>query len=390
MTSNPNSPGCRNRVTSGLAIGLASLIAISLPLALAAHAAGSVLFDAPTVTSILSENLIDSGLLRQTVIQSLFSRETEGQLTASELGRMMSYATEQQRQAAADLVAPPDWAQAQLRGLAKAFYAWLNGNSSLPNLALDLAPVRQNLLQGGTADLVDLIWSTWPECSAEQEAQIAAGLSSGQGSAITTCQPAQPTADQYRQLMIMSLDAEIRNMPDTLPLVDVTSPGSGSNLLEVKQFLISTRVLSRWLWLVPASLLGLLIAVAVRSWAGLLRWWGIPLLVGGLAGIVLAALGGTVGAQWVRTQLAPLRSDMPAALAGAVTGIATQSYQTVVRALLRQSLLVAGGAGILTLVGVLATPRGQSEQPVEPPTPQRADDEISEVDDQDRPSGMFG
>jgi len=386
-----NSPGCRPRAARGMALVLAAAIVISLPLALAARAAGSVVFDPGSVSQILSDNLIDSGLLRQVVIQGLFSRETDGQQTASEVGRLMTYASAQQRQAAADIVVPPRWAQAQLQGLIVGFNAWLTSDETLPNLSVDLAPIRENLLHGGAADLVDLIWSTWPDCTPDQAAQIAGALLSTQSPPFIACRPPEPTGELFHQLMISGLEAEVRTIPETLPLVDLSSPGSLSDLQQTKSLLVSVRLLARWLWLVPASLLGLIVALVVRSWPSLFRWWGIPLLAGGLVGIAVAAMGATLGSRWLDSQLALMGSGVPAALQGAISGIATQSYQAAVRALLRQALVVAGGAGIVTLIGVLRAPGAGDVRPAAQQSA-RGDDEVERSlgSDEEPPSGMFG
>jgi hypothetical protein len=364
---------------------------ISLPLALAARAAGSVVFDPGTVSRILSDNLIDSGFLRQVVIQGLFSRETDGQQTASEVGRLMTYASDQQRQAAADIMVPPDWAQAQLQGLIVGFNAWLISDETAPDLSVDLAPIRENLLNAGAAELVDLIWSTWPDCTPDQAAQIEGALLSTQSPPFIACRPPQPTGELFHQLMITGLKSEVRTMPESLPLVDLSSPGSISDLQQTKSLLASVRLLATWLWLVPASLLGLIVALVVRSWPALFRWWGVPLLAGGLAGIALAALGATLGSRWLDTQLASMASSVPAALQGALSGIATQGYQAAVRALLRQSLVEAGGAGIITLLGVL---NGRDAGAVGPAAQKSASaGDVAESSlgrDEEPPSGIFG
>jgi hypothetical protein len=115
------------------------------------------------------------------------------------------------------------------------------------------------------------------------------------------------------------------------------------------------------------------------------------LLAGGLAGIALAALGATLGSRWLDTQLASMASSVPAALQGALSGIATQGYQAAVRALLRQSLVEAGGAGIITLLGVL---NGRDAGAVGPAAQKSASaGDVAESSlgrDEEPPSGIFG
>lgn len=391
MGSGRSVQGCRPRAARGVATILAAVIVVSLPLALAARAAGSVIFDPGTVSRILSDNLIDSGLLRQVVIQGLFSREIDGQQTASEIGRLMTYASDQQRQAAADIVVPPSWAQAQLNGIVARLNSWLVSDEAVPDLSIDLSPIRDNLSNGGAAQLVDLIWSTWPDCTPDQAAQIGAALLSTQSPPLIACRPPQPTGELFHQLMITGLENEIRTVPESLPLVDISSPSSISDLQQTKSLLASVRLLSTWLWLVPVSLLGLIVALVVRSWPALFRWWGVPVLAGGLIGIALAALGATLGSRWLDAQLASMASSVPAALRGGLSGIATQGYQAAVRALLRQALVVAGGAGIITLLGVLSGPEGSAGgPPAQQATGEGGVPESFSDTEEEPPSGMFG
>jgi len=391
MGSRPNHQRFRYGPTRWVALLLAGAIAVSLPLALAVRAAGSVLFAPRTVTTIFSDHLIDSGLLRQLVIQGMFSRETNGQLTASDFGRLMTYADDQQRQAAADIVVPPDWAQTQLERLITDFFAWLNGDGVAPELTVELVPIRQGLLDGGAADLIDLIWSTWPACTAEQQAQIDSALRSGATPPLVACRPSKPTAGLYRQLIVVGLENEVQSMPATLAVIDLSAPGSADEFQQAKRLLINLRLLANWLWLVPASLLGVIVALVVRSWPGLFRWWGISLLAGGLVGTALAALGATIGATWLDANLVSSAGSLPIALHDAISGIARQGYQTAISAFFRQSIIESGAAGVLTLLGVLVRPDSDQRIPGEPAHVEL--DNASEPEahgDESRPSGMFG
>ncbi len=53
-------------------------------------------------------------------------------------------------------------------------------------------------------------------------------------------------------------------------------------------FLRTIRLGARLSPLIPVALLWLVALFAVRSWRGLMRWWGIPLLLAGLIGAALA------------------------------------------------------------------------------------------------------
>lgn len=383
--------GCRGRTASWMAFTLAAAVVISLPVTVAARAAGTVVFTPASVSRILSDNLIDSGLLRQVVIQGLFSRDTDGQTTASELGRLMTYANDEQRQAAADIVIPLDWTRAQLEGMVSAFYDRLDSDAPAPEMSIDLASIRTNLLDGGVDDLMDLVWRTWPDCNSDQSSQIKAALESAQSAPFIVCRPQEPTAGLFKQALVSALKTEVQAIPDSLPSSEVTRSGPYSDLQDARRLLATIKLLSNWLWLLPASLLGLIVALVVRSWTGLFRWWGIPLLVGGLLSIALAAWGGRLGSGWLDSQMALAAADVPPALHDAVVGIVSQVDRMAVQAYLRLSLLEAGGAGILTLLGVLITARPDGAEPAGPAHGGQEDDALSDEGSLDGPpSGMFG
>ncbi len=66
--------GCRGRLARWLAYLLGAIVVLSLPLTLLARASSQVLFDPQAMTTILDQHLIQSGLLKQVVVQGLFSR----------------------------------------------------------------------------------------------------------------------------------------------------------------------------------------------------------------------------------------------------------------------------------------------------------------------------
>jgi hypothetical protein len=85
-----NARGCRYRTARWLGVVLAGGVAFSRPLTLAARAASRVLFDPKEFSTALSANLIDSGQMRQLALQRLYTKENEGELTATDFVRVCS------------------------------------------------------------------------------------------------------------------------------------------------------------------------------------------------------------------------------------------------------------------------------------------------------------
>lgn len=132
--------------------------------------------------------------------------------------------------------------------------------------------------------------ATWQPCTQSQLETIAGAVLNDEGSPpVIACLPPEPYQSSVREGMLREVEEEVTALPSTLVLMErPPSRRTAAGFRELKSGLLWLRTLGRWGWLVPAGLLGLIVAVCVRSARDWALWWGVPLLGGGG---VLALLG---------------------------------------------------------------------------------------------------
>ncbi len=145
------------------------------------------------------------------------------------------------------------------------------------------------------ARVVETIVASWPECTADDVNRLLGIGAVPEREGFPYCEPPEP----LRGVLVRSVSGALRilgeSLPASLPIVDQDFRDTGS-LLQVKEQVRLVRFVARWGILVSLSLLGVIMALAVRSWRGLARWWGIPLLLGGSDRVSSGAHGGRVPA----------------------------------------------------------------------------------------------
>ncbi len=268
----------------------------------------------------------------------------------------MTYADEQDRQAVAELIVPPDWAQAQLGQVVQGFYAWLNSDAPAPEFNLDLAAIREHLSSGGVDQIVDLATASWPACTSDQIAQMYAEFTDLGVFPSMMCVPPGLEAGLMMAQLKGDLHAMVGTMPDRLPAGSQVDPETVSQLVQARRILNTIQLVSSWAWLVPGALLGLIVALVARSWTAVFKWCGTPLLVGGLAGMAMAAAGSWYGLPQARALIEAQLVSMPPPVQTAMLEIAMDLVRQINGTFFVLSVLAAGLAGIFVLAGVLRTP----------------------------------
>jgi hypothetical protein len=172
------------------------------------------------------------------------------------------------------------------------------------------------------------------------------------------------------------------------------------DLTELKARIRLARALARWAWMIPASILGVIMALAIRSWPGLARWWGIPLGVAGVFSLLPIPFAKAFEGRLLRELGAG--EALPPVVKDTLTSTAGGIRVAVLQALAAQAiLLVLLGAG-LAVAGWLLDRRGLNRRSMKvdsagldfPPGlaeqfPVSASQPESE-DFAERPTGIFG
>jgi hypothetical protein len=194
---------------------------------------------------------------------------------------------------------------------------------------------------------------------------------------------------------MIGFEDQVRQLPATVSLIEASA--SLEDFAAAKDQLRSFRTLMLWGWMFPFSLLGLIMALVVRSWSDIGRRWGLPLLLGGggtlLLALFLSAVRDGLIADWlggIGPDAGPLRDLLRAGLNGL--------YTAGLRPLWLQAFLVSGIGVLLWLGGrrsdrkVASKPESGASMPAAVDTKILTPEELEpDIDEQgEPPSGIFG
>ena len=387
--------GCLGIGLKIFALVLVVGLILSLPLALAGRSFGRVIFRPAILSAVVRNSVLASGVLDAALQESL-SHETLQKITDGEddLWRFFEYLTAGEREEILRAVLPEEWVENQFTQVMRNFYAWLNDDQPMPSIALDLEPLKTNLLRGGINTFVDTVVDSWPSCKPEQVEALQQEFFQGGGFSGALCEPPEPWRARVIDLAMIGFEDQVRQLPESIPLIEPII--SMEDLAATKNTLRGFRTLMLWGWMLPFSLLGLIMAFVVRSWPDVGRWWGVPLLwaAGGtfLLALLLSAIRDDLISEWLGGGLgaAALQSVFTAALNGLYTaGLGT---------LWLQAFMVCGIGLVLWLAGRRAGRKAQSKPDAGPPIAASGETKILAQDEQETefdeqgepPAGIFG
>jgi len=270
-----------------LAILLAVSFVVLMPLALMARSVAAVVFSPSVTAAVLTRQFSLAEDIRRPVFEALLGSEGEPD-QGLDLAQALGYLTPEEQQQVLDSLIPPRWAQEQVEAAVYQTYAWLDSEDPHPTITLDMRPVKIHLMDSAVQASVTRVIDSWPDCTADKLAELAASLLSGKREMLY-CAPPGALGDLLAKLLTTGLTASVQALPADL----VLTPGSQkpAEMLGLKQDLLALRAIGRWGWLVPMGMLLLILALVVRSVPDWGQWWGWPLLAAGLLSLA-SLLGG--------------------------------------------------------------------------------------------------
>lgn len=364
-----------------LSLAVALALMVGLPITLFARSVTSAFFDFERVTHVVSEHVIQSGEVRQLIVQELLVAQLNPRGNQeSRMDSWLVYLEPVDRQAIARILFPDAWIADQLNANLTEFYVWLESDRPELELHVDLRPVKQRLLTGGSLQLAEIVVASWPICSEPELAQLLATAAGLGGQALIACQPPSPLRAIMVESLVEGLRAEAVQTPDQVQIgelfpADRAASESAGFRLGIRRL----RTLSAAAWLLPASGLGLILALTVRSWRELLLWWGLPLLGSAVIGIAIALLAAASLPEWGADMAgSPGANPLIHPLRGAFLDLLRSAIGRYL-----MGMLLLGGLG--TTMTAAAWLIGRREAEIAPGTLLADSDRVS-----DRPTGMFG
>jgi hypothetical protein len=250
-------------------------------------------------------------------------------------------------------ILPPELLQSVVEGGIDQAFAYVNGQSGQADVALGSLNEQ---LASNSADLVDKYFETLPDCTLLDALGMAGGLLGGGGADLPKCNP----PDQVRETIAGPLQAALQEQLNQIFPASVSLASGEDGAASLLQTLGWVRVAAELTPLIALFLLGLVTLLAVRTGREFLRWWGLPLLIGGilalLAGVVIGpATGGVLNT----AVLSRLSASVAPALAQMLTQVTAAIASGIGRPIMIDALLVSILGGGL-LLAARFVPEGES------------------------------
>jgi hypothetical protein len=380
------SNGCLGTMIKLIAGFLVILFILTLPISLLIFDVSQVVFSPEILSEKVTTELIDSGVLRSFVTDQLLSPDFLEEMSPGDIDFMqiVSDLSPGDRETLVDIVLPSGWITNQIAGVFNALNVWIDNDEPLPKLVLDIQPFIDRLRRGGAEEILEMIVDSWPSCSPDQNAQIRDALQRSEEVPILQCEPPEPFRERLMGYANEMTTEFLREIPSEFTLSgEEMDPQEAVEALAVKEWIRLVRTLSRSIWLIPISLLGLIMAFAIRSWSELSRWWGIPLLISGVIIFGYVLLTPIAREQLLVRSLEDIRYDSPAVYQ--MVELVGNALVDVILGLLIFHALLIGGIGLVILVvgwligrrkatgppiEKVPSPFGETPSDMEPPEPQ--------------------
>lgn len=255
---------------------------------------------------------------------------------------------------------PPDWLQAQVERVLDQFFSFLPPNGQRLSLVISTEELRERIVGEEGFDAALRAIQALPPCTQRQIYELDYADPHGtvfeQLSQVPACCPPEHKIAEYTHTIEDKLEEfadEFEDETDLIEFVNDLGDEAGHGTLiddnpldaRTRQAISGIRWGLRLSPLVPPVLLVMITLLGVRSPRGLLRWWGLPLLLAGLltVGLAIAALPALDGA--IETHVA---GEIPPYVTDAIG----ETGRGVVHAVARTfALWVGAEAGAIGLLG---------------------------------------
>ena len=214
--------------------------------------------------------------------------------------------------------------------------AYLNGESD--SAILSLSSLKAHLASPEGVNAVYGLLKAQPDCSAEQIMAMAMGQP-----AMVLCNPPDTFLFiDLRPVIEAQIKAAISLVPEQVTLISPNEARS-QNLRDLKTIRTGMRLSP----LVPFLCLLMITALIVRSTREWLVWWGYPLLIAGIASLLLSVMSRPLATWFFRFVIYPrLPVTLPASIVDVFGDLVTSAVQIAMQPIIME-------AGVITLTGLV-------------------------------------
>jgi len=291
-------------VSKILAIPVAVLLVLSIPLSLLVFDIGEVLFDPVKIKGIVAEEVLRADPI-PLVLQWFSQRQAQAyqEQTSPDPNRepsifeILAHLDLDDWRAIRDEVLPDEFVITWVNTAVDGVYDWLDSDARVPQVVFDLRESKARINSEHGRNAVQIVYAALPACTPSQIDDFRrrqAAAPPGTEVPYNVCQFPAPWAEDQFNDYLTSLNRVIENVPDEFNLTKVLAQqaenpqGVGPETL--KDQINTLSVLFYRALLLPLALLIVTLLLTVRSLAEFGCWWGIPLTLGGLLALVIAVL----------------------------------------------------------------------------------------------------
>jgi hypothetical protein len=244
-------------------------------------------------------------------------------------------------------VMPKEYLQTQTAQVVDALEAFANLDTYILDLKFDLTPVKQNLTSVVSQNALNSVLDSLPDCTGDQLTNLMASALQGNTSnlSIPMCKPGEPLLSIVRSMLGGTVSGLAKALPDSISVggeavqSQINAFVSGP---QYRAYYVTKRLLEYSVW-AALGLAFLIVLFTLRSIKTMCKTLGIPALITGVVGLILAAL----------TYLSLFSlSSFPfiSKLSGAMSGLAVRISYGVLQKASLVALLISLGFFIIGLV----------------------------------------
>jgi hypothetical protein len=385
---------------------LAVLFVITLPITVTSQSASQMIFSPEAITNLVSSSLLGSGLLERYMIDAVFQGDLAlgGGAEGGAFAEALQHLSPAERQMMIQQIIPDGWVEDQISTSVESIFRWIDDESPTPGIKLDLVPIKDRLIDGGIEDISDTVVDSWPSCSPEQINMVRKAAVQGGDFEFDICEPPEPFRKRAVEIVSITFYEWVRESPSSIEFQEESEEGF-EEIMALKEQIRFLRAIMSFGWFLPIALLGMIMALSIRSLRNLGSWWGIPMTLGGFLTVIAALI---ISGNWqeVLAQNAPFLRESGDVIDRVAKFAMNELIESIVgRTFFLGLVIIALGAGMFIISRIIkrdgtmdvesqstgasasfpSEPEPRSEVGVPPSVPP-----ISQDDSDEPPSGIFG
>jgi hypothetical protein len=274
-----------------VALIIAVTAVFAFPVSLVSAGTGRALADKELVVNLVREHLVESDQVYKLILQEMSLPDERGDNGSSPgiFQVLLEHVEPAERLWIIKLLVPEEWIAVEMEANINAIYEWLQYRADYPRFSFQTRELSAAITREKAERIADGLILSWPECSPDVILHIHTGeLSPGEILDYRCSPPVEFPRDMLVGAAAESIMMLFNSLPDELVFNEPVEKIQREEINETRSRLNRLLTVLVWLWLFPVFLLGLVMAMQIRSWRSLGLWWGIPLFSSG----ILALPGG--------------------------------------------------------------------------------------------------